>query len=200
LGLLSAFFLGALPFWTLLAMSLLGLSYNFWFLPKNLFIEIKYRRMRDIPGSKTILIALAWGVVTTGVPALSSENAQLPGSLFAMIWAIGIVFCRTAFFDMLDIQGDRIVGKETLPILLGTKNTLKLLKKILILLIVSVLLLGASGLFSGLAYALAVCPLLLLLIIKSHEKDDTLPGARIEFKVESIFLLAGLMTVGYLYI
>lgn len=200
LGLLASYQLGSLPFWTLLAISVLGLSYNSRFLPQNLLSKMKYRRMRDIPGSKTILIALAWGVVTTGVPALSSENAQLPGSLLAMFWAIGIVFCRTAFFDMLDIQGDRIVGKETLPIILGTNNTLKLLKKILILLTVSIVSLGAWGIFTGLAYAMAFCPLLLLLIIRSHEKDDTLPGALTEFKVESIFLLAGLMTVGYLYI
>lgn len=200
LGLLASFQLGCLSFWTLLAMSVLGLSYNLRFLPKALLPTMKYRRIRDIPGSKTILIALAWGVVTTGLPALAAEKAQLPSSLLAMIWAIGMVFCRTAFFDVLDIQGDRIVGKETLPIILGNRNTMKLLKRILLLLILSILLAGALGLLTPLAYALAICPLLLLLIIRSYENSDTLPGARTEMKVESIFLLAGLMTVGYLYI
>ena len=34
--------------------------------------------------------------------------------------------------DLLDIQGDRIVGRETIPILIGVKNTRKLLLALLI--------------------------------------------------------------------
>jgi 1,4-dihydroxy-2-naphthoate octaprenyltransferase len=47
------------------------------------------------------------------------------------IWATALVFARTAFFDLLDVQGDRIMGKETLPILLGNRRTIVLLKGML---------------------------------------------------------------------
>ena len=60
-GLVTAFALGLSPFIILLCMSLLGLSYNLTFLPKRMQ-RIRYRRLRDIPGSKTVLIALAWGL------------------------------------------------------------------------------------------------------------------------------------------
>ena len=200
LGLLAAFQLGAVAFWTLLIISLLGLSYNLLFFPRDRFPEVEYRRIRDVPGSKTILIALAWGVVTIGVPVLSSKQLPWITSLVAMVWATGLVFCRTAFFDILDMQGDRIVGKETLPILIGTQQTLKLLKNILILLMLITILFGAIGLFTHLAFALAVCPLLFWVTIKYHEHNTTLPGARIEYLTDGIFLLAGFLALGYLYI
>ena len=138
--------------------------------------------------------------MTTGVPALSNPQTQWFSSLSAGLWATGFVFCRTAFFDVLDMQGDRIVGKETLPILLDTSNILKLLKIILIVLIAMSMMLGALQVLSPLAYALAICPFLLLLIIRTHESNTPLSGVRIVFMVEGLFLLAGLITVGYLYI
>ena len=60
-GLFTAYMLGKTPFLTLLIMSLLGLSYNLRIIPTFLSSG-GYRRIRDIPGSKTILIALAWAV------------------------------------------------------------------------------------------------------------------------------------------
>ena len=44
------------------------------------------------------------------------------------ICSTGLVFVRTAFFDILDMQGDRIVGKETIPIIIGEKRTMVMLK------------------------------------------------------------------------
>jgi len=50
---------------------------------------------------------------------------------FIFAWSAVLVFVRTAFFDILDMQGDRLVGKETIPILLGEKRSLRLLKGLL---------------------------------------------------------------------
>ena len=197
LGLLAAFTLGPIPFWTMLAMSLLGLSYNFWFLPAKLFPNAKYRRIRDVPGSKTILIALAWGVVTTTVPILSTTPPPFFASLITIVWATGLVFCRTAFFDVLDMQGDRIVGKETLPILLGTQTTYAIIKKILIVLIIVVIASGFFNILPSLAFLLAICPFLLWFFVKMYEHDQTLPGARTEMLVEGLFVLSGLLTFVY---
>jgi (E)-4-hydroxy-3-methyl-but-2-enyl pyrophosphate reductase len=89
---------------------------------------LKYRRLKDIPTSKTLFVPLAWAVVTLILPALSSV---MP----APLWQIGalscmtflLVFVRSALLDIRDIQGDRLVGKETIPIVLGTERTLQLL-------------------------------------------------------------------------
>lgn len=191
LGLVAAIQMGPLPFWTLLSMSLLGLSYNLPMIPKPVEQGIRFRRIRDLPGSKTILIALAWGVVTACLPALAAqEGSILPGTL-AFLWATGIAFCRTAYFDILDMQGDRIVGKETIPILLGPARSLKLLKRVLACIMMLALVAGAMGMLSRLAFPLALSPLLLWTIIKAGERGGMLPGIQMEFRVESLFVLSG---------
>ncbi len=198
LGLVVAFQFGALPFWTLLVMSLLGLSYNVRLLPAGVCPTCRFRRIRDLPGSKTILIALAWGVVTAGLPALSASGGQWGVGALAVFWASATAFSRTAFFDLLDIQGDRIVGKETIPILLGAERGLILLKIVLAALLVVLLAAGWSGIFSALAFVLTICPICLWAIIGRHEQRGMLAGMQLEFMVESLFVLTGLLTFVWL--
>jgi 4-hydroxy-3-methylbut-2-enyl diphosphate reductase len=197
IGLVVAYGIGPLPFWALFSMSLLGLSYNLRLVPLPLASGIKFHAIREIPGSKTILIALAWGIVTALLPALTVENPRWAAGITAFAWASGIVFCRTAFFDVLDIQGDRIVGKETLPIHIGPQRSFKLLKTILSILIV---LLPAAGLFGVVTYLsilLTFPPLLLLGVIIAHQRGNVLPGTRMEFRVESLFVLSGILAFFY---
>ena len=191
MGLVAAYQMGPLPFWTLFSMSLLGLSYNIQLIPKSVAPHVRFRRIRDLPGSKTILIALAWGVVTAGMPAMTVEEGGLLTGLLAFMWASGIAFCRSAYFDILDMQGDRIVGKETIPILLGPLRSTILLKGALICVVALAIVANLLGIMSLLAYPLAIPPLLLWAIMKAGERGDMMPGIRMEFLVESLFLLCG---------
>ncbi|MBI9086207.1 MAG: 4-hydroxy-3-methylbut-2-enyl diphosphate reductase [Desulfobacterales bacterium] len=193
-GLLTAYAMGTWPFFILLAMSLLGLSYNLRWLPGA---TGHYRRIKDIPGSKTILIALAWGVVTTVFPALTGAGRAGLGAAAVFFWATGMVFVRTAFFDLLDMQGDRIVGKETLPILFGEKKTILMLKAMILAIIVVLGGAGSVGLLPSLGYALAVCPVFIGLVVNAYLKGHMLPGIRLEFLVETLFVLTGLITVAW---
>jgi (E)-4-hydroxy-3-methyl-but-2-enyl pyrophosphate reductase len=189
-GLVIAYSLGLFPFLLLLSMSLLGLSYNRILIPKR-FSAFKYRRIRDVPGSKTFLIAVAWGIVTALAAPLSLIGPPhwITGLIF--LWAAGIVFVRTAFFDVLDMQGDRIVGKENLAILLGEKRSLRLLKIISIILVAAMLVLSSLHLVSYLGFLLISCPILLLLLISAYEQGILLPSVKLELLVESNFILAG---------
>jgi len=191
-GLLAAYTLGTLPFLVLFAMSLTGLSYNLNILPAGIGTG-KYRRIRDIPGSKTVLIALAWGIVTSVFPALTAGAKFTAGSIAAVAWASGLVFIRTAFFDILDMQGDRIVGKETLPILIGEKKTMNLLKGMLI--IITALLAGSAALrvLTSLGYLLLLPAVSLFVVMMTHEKGHMLPGIRLEFLVDTHFIMGGLL-------
>jgi len=191
-GLMTAFAMGFMPFMVLLVMSLMGLSYNLQLLPDR-WPNVKYHRIRELPGSKTLLIAMAWGVVTSVFPSLALRGTLDLTSLLVFVWATGIVFVRTALFDILDMQGDRIVGKGTIPIIIGEKQTLKLLKVVLAALVVLLAAAGFWGLFSTLAYALAICPVFIYFILAAHERGHMLPGLRLEFLVETQFMLAGLM-------
>jgi len=192
-GLIIAYTLGMVPFFILLAMSLMGLSYNLWLIPKG-FTNIRYRRIRDIPGSKTLLIAMAWGVVTAVLPPLSVDKqfSWISGLIF--LWSAGIVFVRTAFFDILDMQGDRIVGKETIAILLGEKPSIRVLKIILAGLIAILLLSASLQLVPILGYILSACPVFMLMILSVYEKRWMLPSIKMEFLIESTFVLAGILS------
>ncbi len=193
-GLITAAMMGPLPFSILLTMSLLGLSYNLRLVPV-LTKPHRYRRIRDIPGSKTILIALAWGVATTVLPALVINGKISTATVIVFIWSTALVFARTAFFDILDMQGDRIIGRETIPLIYGQKTTTRLLKRLLIGLPFFLTLSAAFSLVTSLGVALTISPLLLFIVIFIHEKRHLLPGIRLEFYVESAFILAGFITV-----
>ncbi|MBT8368980.1 MAG: 4-hydroxy-3-methylbut-2-enyl diphosphate reductase [Deltaproteobacteria bacterium] len=191
-GLVIAFTLGLFPFSLLLVMSLLGLSYNRRMVPKW-FASAKYRRIRDIPGSKTLLIAVAWGIVAALLTpfALVDKPHWITGLIF--LWAAGLVFVRTAFFDVLDMQGDRIVGKETIAVLLGEKQSLRILKTLLIVLIAALLILSSLHLISYLGFFLIGSPILLLLLVSAYEQGILLPSVKLELLVETNFILAGVI-------
>ena len=191
-GLVIAFTLGLFPFLLLLILSLLGLSYNLRLVPHIIF-PFKYKRLRDIPGSKTFMIALAWGIVTALLPPLSLSDKAHWITVLIFMWAAGIVFVRTAFFDILDMQGDRIVGKETIAILLGERRCLRLLKIMLLILIAALVLLSAFQLISYLGFVLIASPIALLALLSAYEQGILLPSVKLEFLVETNFVLAGVI-------
>jgi 4-hydroxy-3-methylbut-2-enyl diphosphate reductase len=192
-GLLIAFSEGIWPFMLLLTMSIMGLSYNLPLLPESLR-GIRYRSIRDIPGSKTVLIAMAWGIVVALLPPLSTngEITWVNGLIF--MWSTGIVFFKTLFFDILDMQGDRIIGRETLAIFLGEKQSMRLLDIVAIVLIVMLPLFSVYQFVPALGFVLTLCPVFILMVILAYRKGLLLPGIRLEFLVETHFILAGLLT------
>ncbi|MFO7666284.1 MAG: 4-hydroxy-3-methylbut-2-enyl diphosphate reductase [Desulfobacterales bacterium] len=195
-GLFTAYSTGLTPFLILLCMSIMGLSYNLRIIPESL-TKGRYRSIRDIPGSKTALISAAWGIVTSLLPALSLPFK--PGIFIVFIWSVCMVFVRTAFFDILDMQGDRIVGRETIPILIGEKKTMRLLKYILVFMIAFLILSSSFNLVSKLGYIIFICPLFLFFMLTVYEQNYMLPGTKLEFLVETHFVLAGLIALLWPY-
>jgi 4-hydroxybenzoate polyprenyltransferase len=194
IGLMTAYSAGWIPFLILFGMSMMGLSYNLRLIPKR-FAYDKYWRLRDIPGSKTVLIAMAWGIVTSVLPQLCESGNIHLNTAIIFLWSLSLVFVRTAIFDILDMQGDRIVGKETIPILLGEKRALRLLKTILAINFGILFISSAFQLISSLGFFLLICPAFVFIILSAHERGYMLPGIRLEFLVESNFVMAGVMTL-----
>ena len=193
-GLMTAYTMGLLSFLILFTMSIMGLSYNLRLVPER-FATGKYRRIRDIPGSKTVLIAVAWGIVTSVLPSLSTPGSIQLNTVLIFFWSISLVFVRTAFFDILDMQGDRIVGRESIPILLGEKKALLLLKYILWINLSILLVSSLFNLISTLGYFLIISPVFVFIVLSAHERGYMLPGARLEFLVETHFVLAGVIAI-----
>ncbi|MCF8070239.1 MAG: 4-hydroxy-3-methylbut-2-enyl diphosphate reductase [Desulfobacterales bacterium] len=185
---------GVIPFILLLSMSITGTFYNFKLIPDNISLW-RYRSLREIPGSKTVFIAGAWAVVIAVFPPLIEGNGITVLTLITFIWVMSMVFVRTAFFDILDMQGDRIVGKETIPILLGEKKTLKLLKKLLWIIIAFMIISTLVQITSWLAIALCICPIALLFGLRLYNQKKYISDLKVKFIVESQFIIAGIIAV-----
>ncbi|MGB9499647.1 MAG: 4-hydroxy-3-methylbut-2-enyl diphosphate reductase [Dissulfuribacterales bacterium] len=193
-GMITAYLMGPLFFMLLLCMSFMGIVYIISLVPRDATSGIQ-PRIRDIPGSKTVFAALAWGIVTSIVPALYGFGRIQSVTILVFLWATILVFVRTAFFDILDMQGSRIVGKETIPILLGEKRTMRLLKILSVLSAVLLSLCSAFQVVSTLGFLLAICPLSMLMFLNAYKRGGFSSGLRQGFFMEGHFILAGLLTM-----
>lgn len=199
-GLFMAFTLGPVPFLVLCIISALGLVYKVKLLPRPLKIGRNIQGISDVPGSKTVLIAMAWGLVTVVLPHLAISLQMTTTMVFVSLWASVIAFVRTAFFDILDMQGDRIVGQDSLPILLGEQKTLKLLKKLLVISMAVLLFAPIMHLATTLAYGMVLSVFYIAGVVQAFERLWVVPGFRFEFFVETIFVFtAGVSLVWQLF-
>ncbi len=187
-GLFMAFTLGFVPFLVLCVITVLGLLYKVRLLPTPVRIGRNMQGISDVPGSKTVLIAMAWGVVTVVLPHLAISLQITTTMIFVSLWASVMAFVRTAFFDILDMQGDRIVGQESLPILLGKDKTLKMLKQLLKISIAVLLFAPIMHLSTNLAYGMTLSVFYMAAVVQGFERLWVVPGFRFELFVESIFV------------
>ncbi|MCK4728416.1 MAG: 4-hydroxy-3-methylbut-2-enyl diphosphate reductase [Desulfobacterales bacterium] len=193
-GLFMAFALGSVPFLVLCIISLLGLFYKVKIIPRRLKIGKKIQRISDVPGSKTVLIALAWGVVTVILPHLSVSLEITTTMIFVSLWASVMAFVRTAFFDILDMQGDRIVGQESLPIVLGEKKTVRILKQLLVIFLAALIFAPMMHLTTTLAYGMILSVFYMAAVLMAFEQHWVVPGFRFEFLVETLFVFTAMVS------
>jgi 4-hydroxy-3-methylbut-2-enyl diphosphate reductase len=190
-----SYHLGTMVFFAIAGLSILGIIYSIPIVPIRLRHLWRYSKIKDVPGSKTLSVALAWGVLISLLPLLEPTSMGWPVAILSFLYVFSIVYVRSALFDIFQVQGDLIVGVETLPIVLGEKRTLLLLKWIILF---GALVL-ASGAFTGLAgpfsYLLLLVFLSLRLCLLIYQKRWLYPGTRLEAMVEGNFFLAGLLAL-----
>ncbi len=188
LGLSLSF--GFKPFILLSIISLFGGLYSIHFIPTFLVNRIKVSRLKEIPGSKTLFVALAWALVTVLLPALSSNQVLNKMTLGCFIYILFFVFVRNALFDVFEVQGDRIVGKETLPVVIGAELTITALNFIMAILAIMLFSFPVFGLMSS-SLSFWAIPGLLYLIVYTllYQKNILGPGVRLEFGLETAFIV-----------
>jgi 4-hydroxy-3-methylbut-2-enyl diphosphate reductase len=81
-------------------------------------------RPRDVPGSKDVMIALAWAFVAVGVPFLVGAERDSPVFAYALVAGAVFVlsFSAATALSLGDVQSDRLVGNESVAMLLGTSR------------------------------------------------------------------------------
>jgi 4-hydroxy-3-methylbut-2-enyl diphosphate reductase len=101
---------------------LLGGLYSVRVLPAGW--KTRFRSLRDIPGSKDVMIATAWTFAVVALPAITHEVFPGPVTLAGGAFVFTVVFSRALILAMGGIESDRLVGLETIPVLIGRQKTL----------------------------------------------------------------------------
>jgi (E)-4-hydroxy-3-methyl-but-2-enyl pyrophosphate reductase len=199
-GFLSAFmalglgaYLGPLPFIFVLVMSGIGLMYSFKIIPERLAQSTGIYRLKEIPGSKTMFTAVAWGVLAALIPVVCSDQESSGATAIAFFFVAGMIFIRSGLFEIMAIEGDRVVGKETLAIALGKERTFTLLFFGSLAFIA--MLLGAAwgGVIPSLGYTLSLSGVYMLGYLILYHRSQMESSLMLESLVEGNMILAGVL-------
>jgi (E)-4-hydroxy-3-methyl-but-2-enyl pyrophosphate reductase len=180
---------GIKPFFLLTGMSILGILYSVQVIPKSLIPNIRVRGLKEIPGSKTFLVAVAWAFVTTLIPDWSDSHNLDLSTIVVLLFVLLLVFVRNALFDVFEVQGDRIVGKETLPVCIGKEKTLLVLNIIMMFLLVLLLLMPLFGLMSKAGFWLLPGIIYIIGLTRLYNRGKISQGPKLEFCLDTVFYL-----------
>lgn len=188
-------FLGFPLFLFLLAACIGGVTYSLSFIPSGRLKRVKYRRLKDIPGSKTLFIALAWAGVATLTAPLSTSFEPSLNLVATFLTVAALVLIRSATFDLRDIQGDLIVGKETIPIVLGKKNSQRLLILLVTMTGAAFLVLPLFGVLPYLAYGLMAGILYLGYCLYLVFRREFMRSEHLEILIDGGLIFQGLVVL-----
>lgn len=200
LALVLAFWRGPLSFFAMVLLVFFGMIYTVPILQPHWRQSLSALKIKDIPASKTLTVPLAWASVTVFIPHLDHVGDAFGSILLVFIVVFLLVLMRTAFMDCLDIQGDRLVGRETVVVLLGENETIRYLW---------IVLAALSGTLLGGAWLGALTPFAFFLLPAAGVYAwflMTTHGRRIhqapvlEILIESVIVGIGVMGLGWNFI
>ncbi|MDX9820745.1 MAG: 4-hydroxy-3-methylbut-2-enyl diphosphate reductase [Syntrophales bacterium] len=186
-ALVLAYLDGPQTFGLLLVISAAGGLYNVPLLPE----QWRFRSLKDLPGSKNISMAAAWAASTALLPVLDNESYLHPSVIVSFLFVGMLVFIRSALSDVGDIQDDRFLGKETIPVVIGKKRTQVLLKILLAVLLALLICAPPLGWTSSVAFALTACVFYLWICLDLCDRRSELSGAVLEGLLETVYIIAG---------
>ena len=195
IALTVSFELGALPFVAVFASTLLGIFYSVKIIPRDIRLS-RYWRLKDIPASKDVFIALAWATITVFVPFLSQESiGSFLATSVAFLFVFSLVYTRSLLFDIRDIQGDQSIGRETIPIIIGKEKTKLYLGVILIMTAVGLFVSGWFNWASSLSFLLLASIGYSVFYLYLFHKRIISQGVSCDAVVDGQFYLTGLITL-----
>ena len=186
-------YLGLLPFIFVLVMSGIGLMYSFKIIPERLARSTGIYRLKEIPGSKTMFTAVAWGVLAALIPVVCSDQEISGATAIAFFFVAGMIFIRSGLFEIMAIEGDRVVGKETLAIALGKERTFTLLVGGSLAFVAMLLGAAWAGVIPSLGYTLSLSGLYMLGYLILYHRGLMESSLMLESLVEGNMILAGVL-------
>jgi 4-hydroxy-3-methylbut-2-enyl diphosphate reductase len=128
-SLLLAACVGIVALLVLSLSAVLGLLYAIPIFPEDM--RFRYRRLKDLPGSRNIFFAAAVAVITVVIPLLDPAGPDLPyplaGVAVPLLLTGVLAFARSVVLDVKDLQSDLFAGRDTIPVVLGKKGAKVLL-------------------------------------------------------------------------
>jgi (E)-4-hydroxy-3-methyl-but-2-enyl pyrophosphate reductase len=188
LALLIGIFSGRAAFFILLLMSVLGALYNADIFPRGW----RFRSLKDLPGSKNISMAIAWATVTAVLPQTALAAAITSSLAVSFFFIFGLVFIRSAMSDIQDIQSDKLIGRETIPVLIGREHTQRLLKAVSGLLLLLLCLAYPAGWSSSLSPFLGATIFYIWICFKVYDRKPGFSGIVVEGILETSYIIAGI--------
>ena len=173
--------------------SLLGLTYK-----RGLGFGTRRLRLQAIPASKDLLVAFALALIAVVVPLWHHNWVWDRRAWAAILLVSALVFARSTIHNIRDMQNDQVLGKETLPIVLGRRVAKIVLMGVLAIALACNLWLipYAHPRHAWLAViVLGACftyPVLYLWLF--HERFS-IGKHRLEPSVDAVFYLAGLLAL-----
>jgi 4-hydroxy-3-methylbut-2-enyl diphosphate reductase len=151
-------------------------------------------RLKEFPGSKNVSVALAWASVGAALPFLTDTSLPIITLIITFFFIASIVFIRSSMTDLLDIQSDRLIGRETIPVVIGERNTRKLL--LMTILIIELLLLFSYFInwVSSLALVLLTGFFYILMCFNLYDKKSRFSGLVLEGLLETSYVVVGMLS------
>ena len=151
--------------------------------------------------SKDIFVAVAWATVCVLVPVSAiGGGGRFIVTTISFLFVFLICYIRSVLFDIRDIQGDRFVGRETIPIIIGKEKT-----KIFLFILCGVV---ATGLFlssflgwiSSLGYLFIVTIIYTVFYLFLYHKRIISQGLSCEGVIDGKFILTGIVAFTWSHI
>ncbi|MEJ2673434.1 MAG: UbiA family prenyltransferase [Deltaproteobacteria bacterium] len=193
MALILGAYLGQVPFAFILVMSCIGLLYNFKIIPDRIARVTLITTLKEIPGSKTMFTAMAWGVLAALIPVVCSDQPLSGATAIAFFSVAGMIFIRSGIFEIMAIEGDRVVGKETLAIALGKQRTFILLFISSLVFIAMLLVAAWQGVIPSLGYSLSLCGFYMLAYLVLYYRGYMESSLMLESLIEGNMILAGIL-------
>jgi (E)-4-hydroxy-3-methyl-but-2-enyl pyrophosphate reductase len=180
-------------FVAMLVLILLGVLYGV-----KLFLPAEWQKfpvkIKDIPTSKTFLVPMAWASVCV-LPYFTSDH---PFRVAYAGWAIFLLaLVRTTMNDLLALQGDRLVGKETLVVLAGERSTVLFMVGALIALVLTAACGPLAGVSTAFSYFLIVPALIYGLFLKIGFTRRLREDPIYEVLIEAVLIATGLFAIAW---
>ena len=189
---------GVNEFLLILSVSLLGIVYRLD--KKYLLVPIGGKKIpfQRLPASKDIFMTLGWCVATLFFPLLAANHPLIdPGVVVGVLFTFLLVITRSLFYDIRDLQADQLIGQETIPTIIGTTGSKKLVIGLTFMLIVVLIAGSYLGLVTKLGYYLTFVAGYIFLYVYLYYKKVVYFGRMLETIGDLQFILCGIITLTY---